>query len=238
MKKTNETPLFDGAALKELKPASNATITATADHIDWLAAETEEWVAARKAVRDAEAKVEAIGDDGVAAVRALAERLRKAVTTRTAADDKYNSDIWERCYEVTTIHKGLPVQPFGLRGWADGSTPIDKPLKYIDGTFAEREYPATVTDENRDAIDKFKPVLKAAPDTSAIRIEPPAEIKAVRELELARARLERATKALADALHNFNDSHSALYLEAAAEAESIEKATATQKERDAANAAK
>jgi len=241
MKKANDTPittLLDGTSARELNPASVRTITEAADALDALATAAHEWNAARTKLKATEDNVaDIIKKSGTAAVRAIGDRLREEIATRAAADEKYNEDVWENCYKVAAIHKGIPVQPFGLRGWADGSTPIDKPLPYFNGVTAS-EYPATITDENREAIAAFKPVLKAAPDTSALYVVDTPISAAVRELEVARARCERANAYLTNAYTRYAVATIELEKETTDEAESIEKAVATQNERDAANATK
>lgn len=224
---------LDGTAVKALTPASTATITTAAESMDALAIVAAEYVEAADALKQAEAKVAAIGKKELAAMKTTAAALHAEAETRKATEAQYAEDVFAKCYDAAKIHPALNGHINALREYATGAVKIDQPVKYIGNGLTETEYAPAVTDENREAVATFAPVRKATPNTAAILLQPGEAVVAIRELDTARTRYETAAQALADALHVYNECHAALNIEATAEAESVRKATAEQAKRDA-----
>ena len=222
---------LDGVAWKAVQAADNGTIRSGADALDALAIVAGEWLEARQALEKAEAEAAAAGKRGVAAIKAVADRLREAAAKRAADTDAYGEAVASKCVEVAKIHPSISGEIFLLRKYAAGEARIGEPATYFNGW--EKEYVPEVTDENRAAMAVFRPVQRALPDTSAIRV-PDDVASTFSALAKARTRYETACSALADALFVCEGCNAALAAEAAIEAETIEKAVAIQAERDAA----
>ena len=231
MKNEIKTATLDGVAWKAVKAADNGTINTAAEAADALSIAAGEWLEARLAVEKAEADAAAAGKRGVAAIKAVADRLHDKIKKRKKATDAYGEELFAKEAEVATLHPGLCGVLAALMQYATGEVKIDKPLAYIDLT--GREYVPEVTDENRAALAAFKPLRRNPPDTSALRVSVGAEAAPFSGLIAARTRYETACQALADTLKIYEDALSALAAEADAEAESVEKALAIQAERDA-----
>ena len=222
---------LDGAAWKAVQAADNGTIRSGADALDALAIVAGEWLEARQALEKAEAEAAAVGKRGVAAIKAVADRLREEAEKRAADTNEYGEAVSMRCVEVAAIHPDLSGNFPSLMKYATGETAINKPVEYFNGWV--KEYVPHVTDKNRAAMAAFRPVRRALPDTSAIRV-PDDVASTFSALAKARTRYETACSALADALFVCEGCNAALAAEAAIEAETIEKAVAIQAERDAA----
>lgn len=222
---------FDGAAWKAVQAADNGTIRSGADALDALAIVAGEWLEARQALEKAETEAAAAGKRGVAAIKAVADRLREAAEKRTAEHEAYTRAVSEKCYEVAKIHPDLSGNLPPLMQYATGEARIDGPATYFHGWV--KNYVPEVTDANRASMAAFKPVRRNPPDTSALRI-PDDVASPFSALAEARTRYETACRALLDALSVCEGCNAALAAEAAIEAETIEKAAAIQEERDAA----
>lgn len=231
MKNEKKTGTLDGAAWKAVKAADNGSITNVAEAADALSIAAGEWLEARLAVEKAEAAAVAAGKRGVAAIKAVADRLRGEVEKRRKASDAYGEELFAKEAEVAALHPDLCGVLAALIPYATGEVRIDKPLTYIIGY--EREYVPEVTDANRAALAAFKPLRRNPPDTSAIRVSAAEEAATFSGLIAARTRYETACQALADTLKIYEDTSSTLAAEADAEAESVEKAAAIQAQRDA-----
>ena len=231
MKNEKKTGTLDGAAWKAVKAADNGSITNVAEAADALSIAAGEWLEARLAVEKAEAAAVAAGKRGVAAIKAVADRLRGEVEKRKKASDAYGEELFAKESEVAALHPELSGILAALIPYATGEVRIDKPLTYIIGY--EREYVPEVTDANRAALAAFKPLRRNPPDASAIRVSAAAEAATFSGLIAARTRFETACQALADTLKIYEDTSSTLAAEADAEAESVEKAAAIQAQRDA-----
>ena len=231
MKNEKKTGTLDGAAWKAVKAADNGTINTAAEAADALSIAAGEWLEARLAVEKAEADAAAAGKRGVAAIKAVADRLRGEVEKRRKAADTYGEELFAKEAEVAALHPDLCGVLSALIPYATGEVKIDKPLTYIAGY--EREYAPEVTSANRAALAAFKPLRRNPPDTSALRVSAGAEAAPFSGLIAARTRYETACQALADTLKICEDALSALAAEADAEAGSVEKAAAIQAQRDA-----
>lgn len=230
-KKTKSATL-DGAAWKAVTPAGNDTIGDAAVGLDALALALREWCDARRELDRAEADVAKRGDAIAAEVKSAAVRLRGEADRRRAEADAYTEAINAKCVEVAALHPALTGHMLSLRQYATGEYPVDKPVPIYN--LGGREYVPRVNDDNRAALAAFKPVRRNPPDTSALQL-PPAEatLAPVRALCDARARYEAACRKLADVRCVSDDSGAALAAAIEAEAASVEKALATQAERDA-----
>ena len=221
---------LDGAAWKAVKAAGNETIRGAADAMEVLALAAGEWLEARQALEKAEAEAAAAGKRGVAAIKAAADRLRETAEKRTAEHDAYMLAVSGKCYEVADIHPDLSGNIPPLMRYATGEVRIGEPTTYFNGWV--KDYVPEVTDENRAAMDAFRPVRRTPPDTSAIRI-PDGVASIFSALAEARTRYRTACNVLADALAVYESNEAALSAEVETEAETVENAAAIQAERDA-----
>ncbi len=222
---------LDGAAWKAVQAADNGTIRSGADALDALAIVAGEWLEAQQALEKAETEAAAAGKRGVAAIKAVADRLREAAEKRAADAGAYGEAVASKCCEVAKIHPDLAGNIVPLMQYATGEARIGEPAKYFNGW--AKDYVPEVTDANRAAMAAFKPVRRNPPDTSALRI-PDDVASPFSALAEARTRYETACRALLDALSVCEGCNAALAAEAAIEAETVEKAAAIQEERDAA----
>lgn len=221
---------LDGVAWKIVDAADNSLIKATAESIGVLSVVASEWMEARRALQKAEADAAAIGNRGVAAIRAVADRLCGESRRRVDSATTYNEAVTAKCCEVAKLYPEINGMIAALMQYAKGEIGITEPVAFVHGW--AREYKPEVTSKNRAALAAFRPVRCDPPDTSAIRLAIGAEIENLARFAAARERYEMACRSLVDALKVYEDCKGALDEEADAEAKSIEKATAVQSERD------
>lgn len=230
MPKKNEPIMLDGKADRLVHRVAIPTIRTAADAAKATELCLAEYVAASTALLAARAEVENAAQGGSKALAAIADSLHTAAQEREAEATRHAERHSEKTFEVAKLYPALNGVLNALGQYANGEVKIDQPIEYVSG-LSIRTFTPEVTNENREAVANFKPLLRALPDTSAIVTKEPPIIEALHNLAAAEVRMEKAKQALADTLSLFDECSRALRLEAEQEADSITEAITLQRER-------